>query len=167
MENKYFKVYEDLVVREIIDLNINNDKNIFGIITYSQSSKTFRPNFFKSYKKGKEIFLCDYKLKSEIFFTKYFKLDEITETPDDDQKRNYYKRLVFTLVDNFGDKCSFDTDVNNRKFYREPESKITFTDLQEYFFDILKQIKQFKSFEAFHLSNIVQEQKKTLERLLP
>lgn len=167
MENKYFKVYEDLIVREIIDKDINNDKNVLGVITYSQSSISFKPNFFASSKKGKEIFLWEYKLENEIYFTKYFKLDKITELPDDDQSRNYYKFLVFTLIDNFDEKYSFEYDMNNQKFYKEPEYLITFTDLQKFFLDILNQLKQVKSFEAFHLSNTIKEQNKILERQSP
>lgn len=167
MENIYFKVYEDLIVREIIDKNINNDKNILGVITCSQSIRSFRPNFFSSYKKGKEIYFWDYTLENEIYFTKYFRLDEISEIPDDDEIRNYYKRLLFTLVDSFGEKYSFDSNINTKKFYKAPEDKITFTDLQEYLIDIFKQIQQVQSFEAFHLSNIIKEQKKILDSLPP
>ena len=101
MEEKYFVIYKDLIVREYAEIIEEQLIDSIGIIKYEETNVKFFPNFFSKSKQGNHVLLWKASLMNPlIHINPYFMISDVFETTDSKSTRHYYRELVIMLIRN-------------------------------------------------------------------
>lgn len=153
-EEKYLAVYNDLIVREFSDSNINSS-DVSGLIKFSVSKRGFKPNYFKRSKQGNSAYFFDFEIEGSIKLNDHFKLSSITESYREG-KNIYWKEVTLVIEDITGEKKDF-------KFLSKPDVEFPYKELQKTLFGLIDEIESFKTFEAIELNKALEEKDRSQE----